>query len=170
MVSPASKSQVKWPRRNIYLIYPGATRDSSVMGGTKLLVSLKCTCLVYLFMFLQIILSFIKIISTRRRFGRMRSQCFFPTRIICRLTAYRFQRRYNRKVYSDFKEELCFRYLSISIPLFPAYTDHRYLKSYHAHGLLNTTRGVNVQQECKRLKNMPRVVAEVSHAVLFVAL
>lgn len=28
------------------------------------------------------------------------------------------QRRYNRKVYSDFKEELCFRYLNIDLLLF----------------------------------------------------
>lgn len=28
------------------------------------------------------------------------------------------ERRYNRKVYSDFKEELCFRYLNIDLLLF----------------------------------------------------
>ncbi|KAF8222878.1 glycosyltransferase family 49 protein [Tricholoma matsutake] len=55
------------------------------------------------------------------------------------------ERRYNRKVYSDFKEELCFRYL----------------RGYHENHLLNTTRGLNTQQECKRLKNIPRIAAEV---------
>ena len=142
------------------------------MGGTKLLVSLRCTYPAYLFMFLRIILSSIKITSTRRRFGRMRSQLFSNSHHLQANRGHHFQRRYNRKVYSDFKEELCFRCFNINIPLFPANTDHRYLKSYRANSLLNTTRGINVQQECKRLKNndMPRMVAEVSHLVLFVAL
>ncbi|KAF6763054.1 glycosyl-transferase for dystroglycan-domain-containing protein [Ephemerocybe angulata] len=51
-------------------------------------------------------------------------------------TARRTERKYNRKIYAGFKEEVCFRYL----------------RSYRDTGLLNTTRARNAVAECKKLK------------------
>ncbi|GBE81042.1 glycosyltransferase family 49 protein [Sparassis crispa] len=51
--------------------------------------------------------------------------------------ARREERKYNRKLYADFKEEMCLRYL------------HRYA----LEGTLHTPRGFNVQEECKKIKN-----------------
>jgi len=60
-------------------------------------------------------------------------------------TARRNERKFNRKVYTDFKEEACIRYL----------------KSFHDYGLLNTTLGFNVQEECKKVKGMARFAAQL---------
>ncbi|KAF8622755.1 hypothetical protein AX15_006845 [Amanita polypyramis BW_CC] len=54
------------------------------------------------------------------------------------------ERKYNRKVYQDFKEEVCLRYL----------------KSYRDQGILHTTRGNNLREECKKIKG----VAKLAHA------
>ncbi|OBZ69783.1 hypothetical protein A0H81_10486 [Grifola frondosa] len=61
------------------------------------------------------------------------------------------ERKYNRKLYSDFKEETCLRYI------------HRYLRD----GTLHTPRGFNVQEECKKIKNVARIAAQVSLLPLF---
>lgn len=37
----------------------------------------------------------------------------------------------------------------------------RYLKSFYDNGLLNTTLGFNVQDECKKVKGIARIVAHV---------
>ncbi|GLB37762.1 putative D-isomer specific 2-hydroxyacid dehydrogenase family protein [Lyophyllum shimeji] len=57
------------------------------------------------------------------------------------------ERRYNRKIYTDFKEETCLRYL----------------KMFQDNGLLNTTQGSNALQECKSRKRAPapRLATEV---------
>ncbi|KAJ7647643.1 glycosyl-transferase for dystroglycan-domain-containing protein [Roridomyces roridus] len=60
-------------------------------------------------------------------------------------TARRIERKYNRKLYAEFKEEACFRYL----------------KRFHSSGLLNTTRGMNVQGECKKIRGIGRILADV---------
>ncbi|KAF9456934.1 glycosyl-transferase for dystroglycan-domain-containing protein [Collybia nuda] len=56
------------------------------------------------------------------------------------------ERRYNRKVYLEFKEEMCLRYL----------------KKYHTSGLPNGAQGLNAYHECKGIKNVERLTAEVS--------
>ncbi|KAL0581338.1 hypothetical protein V5O48_000714 [Marasmius crinis-equi] len=48
------------------------------------------------------------------------------------------ERKFNKKVYADFKEETCLRYL----------------KQYHELGYLDTARGYNVQDECKKIKGI----------------
>ncbi|EPQ54157.1 hypothetical protein GLOTRDRAFT_139535 [Gloeophyllum trabeum ATCC 11539] len=55
------------------------------------------------------------------------------------------ERKYNKKIYSDFKEEACLRYL----------------KRFYADGTLNTTRGHNVQEECRKIKGFSRIAAQV---------
>jgi hypothetical protein len=37
----------------------------------------------------------------------------------------------------------------------------RYLKSYHDNEMLNTTHGFNVQDECKKIKGLSRIAAQV---------
>ncbi|EAU91462.2 hypothetical protein CC1G_01951 [Coprinopsis cinerea okayama7 len=51
-------------------------------------------------------------------------------------SARRTERKYNRKIYASFKEEVCFRYL----------------RSYRDTGRLNTTRARNAISECRKLK------------------
>ncbi|KAI0075219.1 hypothetical protein K474DRAFT_1709190 [Panus rudis PR-1116 ss-1] len=59
--------------------------------------------------------------------------------------ARREERKYNRKLYADFKEETCLRYL------------HRF---YH-EGALNTPKATNAKDECKKLKGMPKIAHEL---------
>ncbi|TFY63809.1 hypothetical protein EVG20_g6171 [Dentipellis fragilis] len=59
--------------------------------------------------------------------------------------ARRNERRYNRKIYADFKEETCLRYI----------------KRFHDEGVLNTTRGHNVLEECRKLKAIGRIVSQM---------
>ncbi|KAJ7039075.1 glycosyltransferase family 49 protein [Mycena alexandri] len=61
-------------------------------------------------------------------------------------TARRNERKYNRKIYSDFKEEACLRYL----------------KLFRDNGLLNTTRGYNVQGECKKTRGIARMAGQLT--------
>ncbi|KAJ7502928.1 glycosyl-transferase for dystroglycan-domain-containing protein [Mycena galericulata] len=60
-------------------------------------------------------------------------------------SARRIERKYNRKIYSEFKEEACLRYL----------------KYFHGSGLLNTTRGYNVQAECKKVRGIARIASQL---------
>ncbi|KAF8633341.1 hypothetical protein AX17_004513 [Amanita inopinata Kibby_2008] len=53
------------------------------------------------------------------------------------------ERKINRKVYQDFKEEICLRYL----------------KSYHDSGILDTERGNNLREECKKIKGITKTVS-----------
>ncbi|KIK69047.1 glycosyltransferase family 49 protein [Collybiopsis luxurians FD-317 M1] len=55
------------------------------------------------------------------------------------------ERKFNKKIYVDFKEETCLRYF----------------KHYHNLGLLDSPRGYNVQTECMKLKGFPRVAQQV---------
>ncbi|TFY50703.1 hypothetical protein EVJ58_g10927 [Rhodofomes roseus] len=59
--------------------------------------------------------------------------------------ARREERKYNRKLYADFKEEACLRYLF----------------RYAHEGVLHTTRGFNVQEECKKLKGIARIATQL---------
>ncbi|KAK2463150.1 hypothetical protein APHAL10511_004805 [Amanita phalloides] len=56
------------------------------------------------------------------------------------------ERKYNRKVYQDFKEEVCLRYL----------------KNYYDHGILYTERGTNVREECKKIKGVTKMISVAS--------
>ncbi|KAF9268696.1 glycosyltransferase family 49 protein [Marasmius fiardii PR-910] len=55
------------------------------------------------------------------------------------------ERSFNKKVYKDFKEETCLRYL----------------KMYHEAGYLNTPRGYNLQDECRKVKGIARIATEI---------
>ncbi|KAF9073566.1 glycosyl-transferase for dystroglycan-domain-containing protein [Rhodocollybia butyracea] len=55
------------------------------------------------------------------------------------------ERRFNKKIYAEFKEETCLRYF----------------KHYHDLGILNTTRGYNIQTECIKLKGFPRIAQQI---------
>ncbi|KAJ6497724.1 glycosyltransferase family 49 protein [Mycena sanguinolenta] len=63
--------------------------------------------------------------------------------------ARRTERKYNRKVYSDFKEEACLRYL----------------QHFRHSGLLNTTRASNMEGECKKIRSISRIVAQLTDGV-----
>ncbi|KAJ6593539.1 glycosyltransferase family 49 protein [Mycena capillaripes] len=77
-------------------------------------------------------------------------------------TARRNERKYNRKVYSDFKEEACLRsvYCNYFSPG-PSSMPYRYLKLFRDNGSLNTTRGYNVQGECKKIRGIARIAAQL---------
>ncbi|KAG9220625.1 hypothetical protein CCMSSC00406_0003724 [Pleurotus cornucopiae] len=60
-------------------------------------------------------------------------------------TARKNERRYNRKIYADFKEEACLRYI----------------RMYRSQGLLNTTLAYNVQTECPKIKNVARLFGQL---------
>ncbi|KAJ4493792.1 glycosyl-transferase for dystroglycan-domain-containing protein [Lentinula edodes] len=55
------------------------------------------------------------------------------------------ERKFNKKIYNDFKEETCLRYF----------------KHYHDLGILNSTRGYNIQQECTKLKGFPQIAQQI---------
>ncbi|KAF5383486.1 hypothetical protein D9757_006133 [Collybiopsis confluens] len=78
------------------------------------------------------------------------------------------ERRYNKKIYSDFKEETCVRRVAfpgpISYALYGAKEGTsvcRYFKLYHDLGILDTWRGYNIQKECMKLKGFPRIAQEI---------
>ncbi|KAI9508561.1 glycosyl-transferase for dystroglycan-domain-containing protein [Russula earlei] len=60
--------------------------------------------------------------------------------------ARRSERKYNRRIHSDFKEETCLRYL----------------KRYSDQGILNTPRARNAQEECKKIKGIGKIVVQVT--------
>ncbi|KAI0251142.1 glycosyl-transferase for dystroglycan-domain-containing protein [Lactifluus subvellereus] len=62
--------------------------------------------------------------------------------------ARRSERRYNRKIHSDFKEETCLRYL----------------KRFSDQGILNTTRARNAQEECRKIKGIGKIVMQLGFA------
>ncbi|ETW80635.1 glycosyltransferase family 49 protein [Heterobasidion irregulare TC 32-1] len=59
--------------------------------------------------------------------------------------ARRSERKYNRKIYADFKEEACLRYI----------------RRFYDEGTLNTTRGHNAQEECQKIKGIGKIVTQV---------
>ncbi|KAH9976182.1 glycosyl-transferase for dystroglycan-domain-containing protein [Lactifluus volemus] len=56
------------------------------------------------------------------------------------------ERRHNRKIHSDFKEELA---------------SGLYLMHFSTQGILNTTRTRNAQEECKKIKGIGKIVTQV---------
>ncbi|KAI0302366.1 glycosyl-transferase for dystroglycan-domain-containing protein [Multifurca ochricompacta] len=60
--------------------------------------------------------------------------------------ARRSERRYNRKIHSDFKEEACLRYL----------------KRFSDQGVLNTTNASNAKEECRKIKGIGKIVMQVN--------
>ncbi|KAI0651464.1 glycosyl-transferase for dystroglycan-domain-containing protein [Trametes meyenii] len=61
--------------------------------------------------------------------------------------ARREERKSNRKLYSDFKEESCLRYLY----------------RYYQQGILHTERAANARDECKKIKNIAKTVSQLIH-------
>ncbi|GJE93019.1 glycosyltransferase family 49 protein [Phanerochaete sordida] len=59
--------------------------------------------------------------------------------------ARREERKYNRKLYTDFKEEACLRYLY----------------RFHAAGQLHTPLAANAVEECKKMKGVERLATEL---------
>ncbi|KAI0638998.1 glycosyl-transferase for dystroglycan-domain-containing protein [Trametes polyzona] len=59
--------------------------------------------------------------------------------------ARREERKSNRKLYADFKEEACLRYL------------YRFYKE----GILHTDRAANVREECKKIKNIGKTFSQL---------
>ena len=57
----------------------------------------------------------------------------------------RRQRKYNRKLYADFKEEACLRYLY----------------RFHTAGLLDAPVARNAVEQCGRIKSVERLASEV---------
>lgn len=58
------------------------------------------------------------------------------------------QRKFNRKIYTDFKEETCLRYLKI----------------YSEMGVLSGPRGANVVEECRKMKGISSAAVKVSQS------
>ncbi|KAJ3540167.1 hypothetical protein NM688_g6262 [Phlebia brevispora] len=57
----------------------------------------------------------------------------------------REERKYNRKLYADFKEEACLRYLY----------------KFHIEGILRTPQASNVLEECKKMKSVVKLATEL---------
>lgn len=55
------------------------------------------------------------------------------------------QRKYNRRLYTDFKEETCLRYLY----------------RFHTAGQLRASLASNAVEECKKIKGVEKLAAEV---------
>ena len=99
-----------------------------------------------------------------------KNEVYFLFELCCLLSDgtifYAVQRRHNRRVYLDFKEETCLRLAPFhSIDSVdssnPTFFFRRYLKKYQDQNLLNTPRASNAQQECKNIKRVARIAAEV---------
>lgn len=56
------------------------------------------------------------------------------------------ERKYNRKLYMDFREEVCFRYLN----------------NFISNGKLHTTASKNLLTECKKIKGFSSAAGKVS--------
>ncbi|KAG6855988.1 hypothetical protein H0H87_008668 [Tephrocybe sp. NHM501043] len=70
------------------------------------------------------------------------------------------RRKHNRKLFSEFKEEICLRSLS-HIILYPRIVTHpiyRYLQMFQDYGSLNTAQSMNALQECKNRKRNAKSV------------
>lgn len=59
--------------------------------------------------------------------------------------ARRSERKYNRRIQSDFREETCLRYL----------------KRFSDQGILNTARASNAREECKKIKGIGKIVMQL---------
>ncbi|KAI0272116.1 glycosyl-transferase for dystroglycan-domain-containing protein [Russula aff. rugulosa BPL654] len=59
--------------------------------------------------------------------------------------ARRSERKYNRRIQSDFKEETCLRYL----------------KRFSDQGILNTARASNAREECRKIKGIGKIVMQL---------
>ncbi|TDL20022.1 hypothetical protein BD410DRAFT_684555, partial [Rickenella mellea] len=59
--------------------------------------------------------------------------------------ARKLERRHNRKIYADFREEMCLKYLKV----------------FHNQGLLHAAIARNAREECKKIKGMTRYTAQV---------
>ncbi|OJA19953.1 hypothetical protein AZE42_03730 [Rhizopogon vesiculosus] len=68
--------------------------------------------------------------------------------------ARKLERKSNRKLYQDFKEEVCLRYL----------------KRHYDSGTLNTSLGYNVQEECKKIRGVSKIAALASPTPIFMRL
>lgn len=79
------------------------------------------------------------------------------------------QRKYNRKLYADFKEEACLRQVCGAVRAVYDIPDvlGRYLFRYAHEGVLHTPRGFNVQEECKKLKGVARIATQVCTNLLW---
>ena len=100
----------------------GVMNVSQAMVRTRLPVCLKCISAAYLFSSCLSISSSTRVINMKSRPGAKR-YALFPLV----LNLYRqntFQRKYNRKLYIDFKEETCLRY--DAIVLLRLHTSSRY--------------------------------------------
>ncbi|KAI0002188.1 glycosyl-transferase for dystroglycan-domain-containing protein [Russula compacta] len=60
--------------------------------------------------------------------------------------ARRSERKYNRRIHSDFKEETCLRYL----------------KMFSDQDILNRTRASNAREECKKIRGIGKIVMQVT--------
>lgn len=58
------------------------------------------------------------------------------------------ERKSNRKLYAEFKEETCLRYL----------------RNFHELGILNTTRASNALDECGKIRSVSRIITQLLHA------
>jgi len=74
-----------------------------------------------------------------------------------------FQRKYNRKVYADFKEESCLRqvfyYCKIILELIRF---SRYLRKFNDAGILDSGVAKNALAECKKIRSVVRAAKKVS--------
>ena len=78
------------------------------------------------------------------------------------------QRKYNRKLYTDFKEEVCLRYAdcrcyfrSLTFLRIP-----RYLYKFHIEGALHSPLAENALEECRKIKSVVKLGAEVCPKIL----
>jgi hypothetical protein len=74
------------------------------------------------------------------------------------------KRKYNRKVFTDFREETCLRWEPSFLccnPLADTQGSCRYLKSYYEHGVLNTTEAGNALEECRKIKGVSKLASQV---------
>jgi len=121
----------------------GAMSASPATARTRRRACSRCTSAASLFMFWRTIFSFIRATRTRKRRGVRR--CVFSFKWSRVAHSDIRQRKYNRKLYADFKEETCLRYLD----------------RYSREGVLHTDRGFNAQEECKKIKTVARLAAQV---------
>ncbi|KLO10318.1 hypothetical protein SCHPADRAFT_832679 [Schizopora paradoxa] len=59
--------------------------------------------------------------------------------------ARKLERRYNRKIYADFREETCLKYL----------------KAFFDRGTLESPRAANAREECKKVRGVSRFITQV---------
>ena len=139
------------------------------MAVTKLLAYSRCTWVASRFMCYPITSSFIKTISTKSRHVKARSTNVFLITNYFHATNFYFFRTRSVRLTAQIQSQDLFRLqrrslssvLSTMSVSFHILTHFSYLTAFHDRRMLNSTLAENALTECKKIKAVTRIAAQV---------